>query len=127
MTSKSREKIAIDPAREERIDYEIVVDAYDEYERSEGWYAYLDDTLTFPFRAKVIQELGRSPLQNDEIVTVLNMANMEDCESSMYVEVDWKGRTFAAPLEQLYPIEGDEKTIEAVEDWHYWIGREYCF
>ncbi|MDX2255539.1 MAG: calcium-binding protein, partial [Pseudanabaenaceae cyanobacterium bins.39] len=30
-----------DPIREHRIDYEIIVDAYDEAERAMGWYYYL--------------------------------------------------------------------------------------
>jgi len=34
-----------DPEREKRIDYEIVVDAYDEYERATGWYYSLQDTI----------------------------------------------------------------------------------
>lgn len=41
-----------DPIREKRIDYEIVVDAYDESERAMGWYYYLADKISFPFLAK---------------------------------------------------------------------------
>jgi hypothetical protein len=41
-----------DPIREKRIDYEIVVDAYDAEERAIGWYYYLADKISFPFLAK---------------------------------------------------------------------------
>jgi endonuclease I len=34
-------KIERDENREERIDMEVVVDAYDEEERAMGWYYYL--------------------------------------------------------------------------------------
>lgn len=40
-----------DTVRENRIDYEIVVDAYDESERAMGWYYYLQDKIIFPFLA----------------------------------------------------------------------------
>ena len=33
------------------IDYEIVVDCYDEYEMSSGWYETMNDRLNFPFEA----------------------------------------------------------------------------
>jgi hypothetical protein len=124
MTSKK--EIAKDPAREERIDDEIIVDAYDEEERYTGWYTYLQETITFPFKAQVIKKSGKSPLHENEIVTVLDMGDFNDYESAMYVQVTWGDRTFSVPLDQLYPIDADERTIEAVEDWHYWVARGYC-
>lgn len=36
---------------EYKIDYEIIVDCYDEFEQSAGWYCYMTDTLQFPFTA----------------------------------------------------------------------------
>ena len=42
-------RIEKDETREERIDMEIVVDAYDAEERAMGWYSYLDDILNFFF------------------------------------------------------------------------------
>ena len=40
------------PAREHRIEQDIVVDAYGEEERALSWYYYLEGKLQFPFRAK---------------------------------------------------------------------------
>ena len=36
----AREK---DAERKHRINYEIIVDAYDEYEQAMGWYIHLND------------------------------------------------------------------------------------
>ena len=113
--------------REERIDNEIVVDAYGEDERVTGWHTYLYDKLSFPFKVKVIKKVGTSPLKENETVTVLSMADINDCYSSMRVEIQWDTRKFAVPLEQLYPVDSDEDTIEAVEDWHYWVDMNYMF
>ena len=38
-------RVEKDDAREERIDMEVVVDAYGEEERAMGWYTYLGDKL----------------------------------------------------------------------------------
>ena len=35
---------------EDRIEMEIVVDAYDESERAMGWCTYLQDNMTFPLQ-----------------------------------------------------------------------------
>lgn len=116
--------------RETRIDDEIVVDAYDEYERSAGWYCYLDDKIKFPFKAKAIKESGISPLKEGEEVSVLGMADQEECDDNMFVQIEWDGRKFGVPLEQIYPVDKtdvDEDTVEAIEDWHYWVDRGYCF
>jgi len=52
-----------DDDREERIHNEIIVDAYDEEERSMGWYSYLEDQLSFPFIARCTMRRAISPLK----------------------------------------------------------------
>ena len=113
--------------REKRIDDEIVVDAYDEYERASGWYCHLEDKIAFPFKSKVIKESGISPLREGEDAMVLGMADQDECDEKIFVEIEWEGRKFGVPLEQLYPVDADEDTVEAVEDWHYWVAMGYCF
>ncbi|MDJ0798329.1 MAG: calcium-binding protein [Calothrix sp. MO_167.B12] len=34
---------------------------------------------------------------------------------------------FSARLEDIYPIEVDEETVEAIADWHYWVDMGYEF
>jgi len=41
-----------DPVREERIQNEIIVDAYGPEEQALGWYYSLENQITFPFRAR---------------------------------------------------------------------------
>ncbi len=41
-----------DPVREERIENQIIVDAYGPEEQALGWYYYLEDQLPFPFQAR---------------------------------------------------------------------------
>jgi len=120
-------EIKQDQQREQRITSEIIVDAYDEVERALGWYYYLEDKLSFPFKAKCIAKRLISPLAEGEIVQVGAMAPEDECMHEMFVEVAWQGRKLAVPLSQLQPIKVDIETREAVEDWHYWVARGYQF
>jgi hypothetical protein len=45
-----------DEKREQRIETEIVVDAYGPEEQALGWYYWLDGRLQFPLRARCIAE-----------------------------------------------------------------------
>ena len=49
-------KVEKDKVREERITMEVVVDANGPEEQAMGWYYYLADNLSFPFKARCIME-----------------------------------------------------------------------
>jgi len=114
-------------SRENRITMEIVVDAYGPEEQAMGWYYYLDDTLIFPFLTKCINKRAISPLKVGDEIEVIGMAPEEECEHEMFVITRWEGDGLAVPLMQLEVIRGDDKTFEAVGDWHYWVNRGYQF
>jgi hypothetical protein len=116
-----------DEEREERIQMEIVVDAYGPEEQALGWYYYLDGALGFPFRAKCVAERASSPLEVGDEVEVVGMAPEEECEHDMLVLTPWKRRTLAVPLAQLEGIRVDDQTRQAIEDWHYWVAQGYEF
>ena len=117
-----------DEIREERIEMEIVVDAYNEGERAMGWYSYVEDKLNFPFLARCIKERAVSPLRVGDEVEVVGVAPEDECEREIVVatlcEPDW---TLAVALSQLEVTHGDEETKQAVEDWHYWVEMGYEF
>ncbi|MFL5591224.1 MAG: calcium-binding protein [Ktedonobacteraceae bacterium] len=118
---------AKDEAREERINMEIIVDAYGPEEQATGWYNYLDDTLQFPFSARCIVRRTTSLLEPGEEVEVVGMAPAEECDHEMFVLIQWKKRQLAVPLMQLEGIQVDEETRQAIEDWHYWVNQGYEF
>ena len=112
-----------DEIRQQRIDYEIIVDAYGPEEQAMGWYYYLDDHLSLPFKGKCIFTRTISPLETGDEVEVVGMTSADECEHEMFVQVKWHGRKFAVPLAQIAVVEADEATREAVEDWHYWANQ----
>ena len=86
---------------------------------------YLADNLAFPFKGRCINQRRTSPLKVGEEVNVLKMAHEDDCMHEMFIEVRWSGRKLAMPLSQIEPVKTDDKTREAIEDWHYWVARGY--
>ena len=123
MMSRSEE----DSDREDRIYDEIVVDAYNEYEKAMSWYCYLTDQLNFPFKAKCIAAMRKSPIEMGEKIEVVAMSPEPECDKAMYGNVRWQGQTLSVPLAQLEGINTDKESREAIEDWHYWVGRGYLF
>ncbi len=120
MAERSRDEV-----REERITMEIIVDAYGADEQALGWYYYLEEHLAFPFRARCVAERSISPLRLGEEVEVVGMPPEEECEREMFVLTEWQGRRLAVPLSILDGIDVDDQTRQAIEDWHYWVGRGY--
>jgi len=114
-----------DEEREQRINMEIVVDAYTPEEQAMGWYYSLEDRLHFPFVARCIAERSISPLRVGDEVDVVGMAPEQECQHKMFVLMPWERRTLAVPLAQLQGVGVDEQARQAIEDWQYWVAQEY--
>ncbi len=63
MTRTARARSHTDKAREKRITWEILVDAYTPIEQAMGWYYYLENALQFPFTARCIVNRAISPFE----------------------------------------------------------------
>lgn len=112
-----------DEEREERIEMEIIVDAYTRDEQAMGWHIYLEETMDFPFEARCIEEQEVSPLETGEAVRVVGKPSSETSLRRQFVTVEWMDREFGVPLEQLEPVNASDNTEQAVADWHYWLDR----
>ena len=120
-------RVKKDEARENRIDNEIIVDAYGEEEHAMGWYYYLKGKLTVPFLTKCIAKRATSPLRVGDEAKVTGMASEDDCGREIYLKIQRGKGILAVPLSQLEVIHSDLQTVEAIEDWHYWVGMGYQF
>ncbi len=115
----------LDAEREDRIEMEIVVDAYDESERAMSWYYYLENQLHFPFLVRCRSKRTVSLLEVGDEVQVTGMSPDEECEHEMFVMARFGKKKQAVPLSQLAVVTADEETRTAVEDWHYWVRMGY--
>ena len=115
-----------DEEREQRIEMEIIVDANGPEEQALGWYTYLEENLQFPFLTRCIRERAISPLRVGDEVEVIGLGPQEECAHEMFVLTRWdRPGGLAVPLSQLEATVADEQTIQAVEDWHYWVEQGY--
>ncbi|MGK7888072.1 MAG: calcium-binding protein [Leptolyngbyaceae cyanobacterium] len=113
-------KIKPDPEREERIEMEVIVDCYDEYEVAAGWYCYVQNGLSTPFTATWISKNS----EKSKTVQVVGMASSDDCERDLMVEIDLDGGIFSVPLSMIEPAaDTDPETQQVIGDWQYWIGQ----
>ena len=117
---------AKDEECEERIQMEIIVDAYGPEEQALGWYNYLADTLHFPFTARCVARRAISPLEPGDGLEVVGIAPEEECRHEMFVLTRWRPHELAVPLMQVEGIDADEETQQAIEDWHYWVKQGYA-
>ena len=109
-----------DEQRDKRIRNEVIVDAYTPDEQAISWCYYLEQKLSFPFQARCIEQRVISPLEEGKVVRVVGM--IDEIVSEMFVQIKWMDRQFGVPLAQLEPVDPDEDTKEAINDWHYWEG-----
>jgi hypothetical protein len=112
-----------DEKRDERIEMEIIVDAYTKDEQAMGWHIYLEETMDVPFEARCLEEQEISPLEEGETVRVVGKPSSEPSLRQQFVTIEWKGREFGVPLSQLEPVDASDTTEQAVSDWHYWLER----
>lgn len=75
--------------REERINTEIIVDAYGPDEQAIGRYCYLEDHLQFPFLARGAARRSISPLRVGDEIEVVGLAPAEECGHEMFVLTLW--------------------------------------
>jgi Calcium binding len=121
-------KSKIEKAREQQIQNEIIVDCYNESERFNGWYCYLEENLKFPFRALCIANAPVSPLKRGEQVEVIGIFDDERNQpGEIFVNVQWQRRQMAVPLRQLEGVGLSPQSGQVIADWHYWCSRGYLF
>jgi hypothetical protein len=114
-----------DDEREERIRREILANASGPQEQALRWYAYLKDTLHFPFTARCVARRAISPMEPGAELEILGIAPAEECRQEMFVLTRWRPHQLAIPLMQVEGIHADKETRQAIEDWRYWVNQGY--
>jgi len=117
-----------DPGREERIDNEIIVDAYGDEGIASSWYYYLEEKLRFPFKAMVLTHRYRpgpkSVATSVSQVELIGMAPLSRCGYHQMWAMGVLSLRRDAPLHfflsDIIEIEPEEERETALTDWVYW-------
>ncbi|TXK36898.1 hypothetical protein FVR03_16535 [Pontibacter qinzhouensis] len=105
-----------------KIDYEIIVDCYDETEVSMGWYYFFEENLEFPFKATV-------PLRKKDgsteikVVKVVALASDEEgiTDNDFELEIENGEYLMDVSYSELTNIKASAQTREAFQIWDFWV------
>ena len=112
-----------DAERDMRISLKVMADIdYDE-QIMPSWHGYLEQVLGFPFKARGRVGRASSWPSEDDVVVVRGMLDESDCHDDMLVYVECEGDELPVPLVELEAVSASPKTVEAIEDWHYWVDQ----
>ncbi len=113
-----------DDACEHRINYEIIVDAYDDHEVAMGWYIHMNDNLEFPMQAKVKLRL-RGVKTEEKAVQIVEIDPKSETSLTLRLGMT-KGKSdrvqYISP-EDIVCIQTTEGNLEILNDWLYWSGH----
>ena len=107
-------KIREDSEREDRIEKNALVDTYSADEALSGWYAYLEDTISFPFKIAS---------KNKIIKTVSGLCCIEEFDGDFYVWIEIDNDQMMVGIRDLKIIEASQQTVQVIEDWQYFCAR----
>ena len=105
-----------------KIDYEIVVDAYDDYEVSMGWYYTFDEELEFPFAATAEFNKRDGTIEFKQVTIVGLDADEESFRGSDF-KLEMADGEYIKPIaySKLSKIDASEQTMELFQCWDYWV------
>lgn len=107
-----------------KIDYEIIVDCYDEYEVSMGWYYFMEETVKFPFRATAKFKKRNGSIEQKEI-EIIGLASDEEgfMKNDFDLEIEVGEHISTIAYSKLSNIKASQETIDAFTIWNHWISR----
>lgn len=100
--------------RQKRIDI-VLTDAYGDYEQDEAFCCYLEEYISFPFKAKI---RGR---KKSVVFTVLKFTSVTP--HRIVCEVDINGVKSRMPLTEIEPLEKRSPNEMVISDFLEFIGE----
>ena len=103
-----------------KIDYEIIVDAYDDYEQSMGWFYFFEEALEFPFKATA-QLKKRDGTTESKLVKIVGLSSKEEDFMSSDFSMEMEQGQYVRPVaySALSNIRASDETLEAFQVWDF--------
>ena len=106
------EDVLSEKDQEKRIDI-VLTDAYGEYEQQIAFCCYLEDYLSFPFKAKIREDT------DSEIFTVLSFTSVTP--HRVVCEIDLKGTLSRMPLSEIEPLGKNSSNSTVIDDYLHFL------
>jgi len=111
-----------DPARDNRIHSEIVVDAYDEGEVNMSWYYYFNDYMSFPFEA-IVNLRKRNGTKEQVKVEVLSVQSEAEAPMLLAIAEANQDRLQMIVPTAIAEVLKAEEQQEMLNDWLYYHNK----
>ena len=92
----------------------VLTDAYGEYEQQTALCCYLEDHMSFPFRARI------RDVDDPEVLTVLGFTSVRP--HRVVCRVDLNGSETRMPLTEIEPIKEDSANSIVIGDYLEFLG-----
>lgn len=106
-----------------KIDYEIIVDAYDDYEVNMSWYYFFEEAMEFPFKAETVVKYRNGKKQLLQ-VDVLSLSEDDDFNELTEILFEVSPKNLEIVLEvgisKLKKVKGSDEVKEAFDLWNFW-------
>jgi hypothetical protein len=111
----------IDGERESRIEREVLQGEEGQSGGRQGWHRYLARAVAFPFSARWLSNRGGA------LLSVIRLSPLSANDWQLRAKVIDGQSSRELPLHELYPLEPEAPSMQAVLDWHYWVRRGRAF
>ena len=106
----------------QKIDYEIIVDCYDDYEVSMGWYYTMHDDLEFPFEATAALKKRDGTIESKQVTITGLDADVESFKGQdFHLEMADGDYVKPIPYSKLSNIIASEQTMAIFQCWDFWV------
>lgn len=90
----------------------------------EDWVKFLNEKLSFPFKAKVSEFQEKGLLQQGDNITVYSIEGADD-KYGVIILYKIGRKRYYFPLVDLEPITQDEECKKMIEDYKEWFGNRW--
>jgi hypothetical protein len=105
--------------RQHRIDYEVIIEAYDEQEVNMCWFYHFNDNLEFPISA--VAKLKRRNGQYEKAeIQIVDLLSEEGQEPLLGMVLTMQGFVFPVSLKQIVSVDTNEENKQILNDWLFW-------
>jgi Calcium binding len=109
---------------QQKIDYEIVVDCYDDYEVAVGWVTSMNDEIEFPFTATAELKKKDGSVEHRTVQIVGLKSDEDDFHGNdFFLNMEYDSYIFPVPFSQLTNIVASEQTLDLFQCWNHWIKK----
>jgi hypothetical protein len=108
----------------DKIEYEIIVDAYSDDEVNMGWFYTLEEGLEFPFNADAEIKKRGGGIEVKQVKIIGMYSEDDDFLSKDFLfEMELDENVLPIAYSKISNIKASEASLEVLQCWDYWVEK----